>query len=245
MRVLRVGGEHLAGRRQTARSARVIIAGAGTVGVVALSVGLHPSAGAVLAITVASAVAKAQRSLRRIAKGILGENAVTELLQGLPDDYFLINDVVLPGHPGNIDHVVVGPCGIVVIETKNFSGAVESHGNAWFVNGRRFRSISKQVNRGAIAVRETLSRAHPDLRGSVLRYVDSIAVFTNPSSRVRVDRAETIVARYSQLLVVVLAIARRKRVPPGVAARLAESLINLVSNGGLVAARDARSEIRI
>ena len=211
----------------------MLIAGAGTAGVVALSAGLHPLAGVAFAITAASAVAKAHRSLRRVTKGIRGETAVVELLRSLPDDYFLLNDVVLPGHPGNIDHVVVGPCGVLVIETKNVFCSIESHGNAWFVNGRRSRSVSKQANRGAIAVRETLSRLHPDLEGSVLRYVDSIAVFTNPSSRVRVDRAKTIVARYSQLLDVILAIARRKRVPPGVAARLAESLINLVSNGGL------------
>jgi len=77
------------------------------------------------AITAASAVAKAHRSLRWITEGSQGETAVTELLQGLPGDYFLLNDVVLPRHPGNIDHVVGAPCGIVVIETKNFSGSVE------------------------------------------------------------------------------------------------------------------------
>src|SRR5262245_27275124 len=209
MQVLRVGGEHLAGRRRNSRSAHLIIAGAGTVGAVALSVVLHPLVGVAFGITVVPAVTKAHRSLHRIIKGIRGETAVAELLRSLPDDYFLFNDVALPGYPGNIDHVVVGPCGVLVIETKNLS-------------------------RGAIAVRETLSRAHPDLEGSVLRYVDSIAVFTNPSSRVRVDRAKTIVARYSQLLDVILAIARRKRVPPRVAARLAETLSNLVSSGGLI-----------
>src|SRR5262245_60919023 len=126
MQVLRVGGEYLAGRRQKARIARLLIAGAGTAGVVALSAGLHPLAGVAFTITAASAVAKAHRSLRRTTKGIRGETAVAELLRSLPDDYFLLNDVVLPGHPGNIDHVVVGPCGVLVIETKNFSGSVES-----------------------------------------------------------------------------------------------------------------------
>src|SRR5262249_42395187 len=140
MQVLRVGGE--ASRRQNARSARLIIAGAGTAGVVALSASLHPLAGIAFAITAVSAVAKAHRSLRRITKGIRGETAVAELLRSLPNNYFLFNDVVLPGHPGNIDHVVVGPCGVLVIETKNMSGSVESR---------------------AIAVREVLSRAHPDL----------------------------------------------------------------------------------
>jgi hypothetical protein len=230
MRVLRTGGEYLRARRDSERTALGIVVGAGLVGGVALSLLTRPMAGVLFAATVASIAGKARSRLRRVTRGIRGEALVAERLQSLPDDYFLLNDVVLPGQPGNIDHVVIGPCGVVVIETKNFSGAVESQlNNAWFVNGRRARSVSKQANRGAIAVREALGRAHPDLKDSVLRFVDSIAVFTNPTSRVTVDRAQTIVARYSQLLDVILAIARRRRVSPAVAARLAESLAELIS----------------
>ncbi len=230
MRVLRVGGEHLAGSQRNARTALVIVAGVGAVGCTTVSLLVHPVAGVLLAATIASVAGKARKQLRRVTKGIKGETLVAERLQSLPDDYFLLNDVVLPGQSGNIDHVVIGPCGVVVIETKNFSGSVESHRNAWFVNGRRSRSISRQVNRGAIAVRDALGRVHPDLKDSVLRFVDSIAVFTNPTSQVTIDRAQTIVARYSQLLDVILEIARRKKVPPAVAAKLAESLTKLISN---------------
>jgi hypothetical protein len=57
-----------------------------------------------------------------------------------------LNDVVLPGHPGNIDHVVIGPCGVVVIETKHFSGSVEAHRNVWFASGRRrCSSVSRLI----------------------------------------------------------------------------------------------------
>src|SRR5262249_26332590 len=130
----------------------------------------------------------------------------------------------VPGMPdharrGNIDHVVIGPCGVVVIKTKNLSGSVEAHSNAWFANGRRSRSVSKQVNRNAIAVREVLSRAHPQLNGSVPRFVERVAVFTNPSSRVTVDQAKTIIVRYSQLLDVIRELSDRKRVPYRVASR--------------------------
>jgi hypothetical protein len=229
MQVLRVGGEYLCARQHSARAALVIIAGTGVVAIAGLSIGLDPWAGALLAVTIASVAAKAHRRLRRVTRGIKGEALVAERLQSLSDDYFLLNDIVLPGHSGNIDHVVIGPCGVIVIETKNFSGPVESHGNAWFVNGRRSRSVSMQANRGAITVRKALGEAHPDLRDSVLRFVDSIAVFVNPSHRVKVDHAQTIIARYSQLLDVILAIARRKRVPPTVAARLARSLLDLTS----------------
>lgn len=117
----------------------------------------------------------------------------------------------------------------MVIETKNLSRSVESHWNAWFVAGER-RSISTQVNRGAIAVRQALSRARPDLETAVLRFVDSVVVFTNPVSRVTVDRAQTIVAGYSELLDVIRAIAQRKRVPPTIARRRARSLTELTSS---------------
>lgn len=231
MRVLRVGGEYLAAQQSRARTALLTIAGTGAAGTAVASVSLHPVAGAFLLLGTASVAAKIYRRYRRFSKGIRGETLVTELLGKLPDEYFLVNDVVLPGHEGNIDHVVIGPCGVVVIETKHFSGPVESHGNAWFVNGRWRRSVSAQVNGGAIAVREALSRAHPDLKDSILHFVDSVAVFTNPSSRLKVDRARTTVARYSQLLDVILAKARRKRVPPPVTARLATSLLNALPAG--------------
>jgi hypothetical protein len=237
MRVLRVGGEYLAERQRSARTALVAVAGVGAVGCTTLSLLVHPMVGVLLAATIASVAGKARNQLRRVTRGIKGEALVAERLRSLPDDYFLLNDVVLPGQPGNIDHVVIGPCGVVVIETKNFSGSVESRRNAWFVNGRRSRSVSRQVNRGAIAVRDALGRAHPDLKDSVLRFVDSIAVFTNPTRRVAVDRAQTIVARYSQLLDVILAIARRRRVPPAVAAKLAESLMELMVNHARAATR--------
>jgi hypothetical protein len=232
MQMFRAGGEYLAARRRRASAAFLIITGAGATAVVALAVGLHPLAGAVVGIMIAPVAANAYRRRRRVHKTIQGETAVSGLLRSLPNDYFLLNDVVLPGHPGNVDHVVIGPCGVVVIETKNYTGDVESYGNAWFVNGRRRRTVSNQVNRAAIAVRETLGRAHPELKDSVLRFVESVAVFTNPSSRVRIDHGGTTVARYSQLLDVILAKARRKKVSPAVAASLARSLIEGSSSGG-------------
>jgi hypothetical protein len=208
----------------------VIVAGTGVAGVAAFWISGNPMAGILLGAMVAPIATKVHRRLDRVRKGIKGEALVAERLESLPDDYFLLNDVALRGHPGNIDHVVIGPCGVVAIETKNFSGSVDSHRNVWFANGRRCSSVSRQANRNAIAVREALSRCHPELKDSVLRFVESIVVFTNPTTRVKVDQAQTIVVRYSQLLDVINEIARRKRVPPPVALRLAEALKALTSS---------------
>jgi hypothetical protein len=55
-------------------------------------------------------------------KGIQGEERVTWEFSHLSDEFLLLNDVVLPGGSGNIDHIVIGPTGVFVIETKNYSG---------------------------------------------------------------------------------------------------------------------------
>jgi len=65
---------------------------------------------------------------------------------------------------------------------------------------------------------------HPDLASTGLRWVESIVVFTHPKCRLEVNRARTIVVRYSELLQVILELARKRHVAPSVASRLAESL---------------------
>jgi len=51
-------------------------------------------------------------------KGAIGEWLTTEALNALPDGFAVINDVTKK--LGNIDHVVVGPIGVYVIDVKNW-----------------------------------------------------------------------------------------------------------------------------
>jgi len=64
--------------------------------------------------------------------GAEGENEVSELLKRLPSDYREISDVIIPTKYGTtqIDHVVVSPYGIFVIETKNYSGWIFGSNNS-------------------------------------------------------------------------------------------------------------------
>lgn len=59
-------------------------------------------------------------------KGKLGERSVRLELGRLdPEKYFVLNDIYIPNEKGNtaqIDHVLVSPYGVFVIETKNYSG---------------------------------------------------------------------------------------------------------------------------
>lgn len=71
---------------------------------------------------------KAERLLKRaemFEKGAQGERVVAGLLAQLPPDWFVLNDIAWPGRQrANIDHVVVGPTGIYVIDAKNWDGSV-------------------------------------------------------------------------------------------------------------------------
>jgi hypothetical protein len=52
--------------------------------------------------------------------GAYGERAVAAVLSGLPSGSRVLHDLTIPGSAGNIDHVVVTPTGIFVIDTKNY-----------------------------------------------------------------------------------------------------------------------------
>jgi hypothetical protein len=70
---------------------------------------------------------------RGYQQGFEGEKQVSKVLSStLSDDYFLINDVQLvAGKRSNIDHIVLGPTGIFVLETKNHSGKIICYEESW------------------------------------------------------------------------------------------------------------------
>ena len=62
-------------------------------------------------------------------KGKIGERRVKKKLQRLADKYEgkLINDVIIPGEndkTSQIDHILISPYGVFVIETKNYAGRI-------------------------------------------------------------------------------------------------------------------------
>ena len=60
-------------------------------------------------------------------RGAAGEKQVGNLLSNLPDGFCVINDLSTPN--GNIDHVVVGPTGVFVLDAKAWRGVVAADGN--------------------------------------------------------------------------------------------------------------------
>ena len=247
MRQVRVGGHYLGGREHRLWAALVGLIVLATVGI-ALVVGgpgsglFHPTlfhlgAGLAAVVTAFRLGRPVARRLWTVRTGRRGERMVNDLLGGLSDDYWLVNDVTLGLAHGNIDHVLIGPCGVVVIETKQLAGSIRCWGDAWSVNGYRRESIGRQVNSGACAVRHFLSERHPELAATALRWVESIIVFTHPLCRVEAGDARATVVRYSQLYQVVLELSRKHRLAPSMAALLAQTLASSQGGDGAVVRR--------
>jgi Nuclease-related domain len=102
-----------------------------------------------------------QRLLRNYFKGARGEEAAARQLLLLPANYAVFHSVSLPGSSrpgvGDLDHVVIGPNGLFVVETKNWSGHVSVRDGQLLVDGKlaRFTPL-EQARQGAQALHDWL-----------------------------------------------------------------------------------------
>ncbi|OQA21929.1 MAG: Nuclease-related domain protein [Chloroflexi bacterium ADurb.Bin360] len=123
--------------------------------------------------------------------GEVGEQRViTALSRILPDDWTLLTGYRNPR--GEIDQLLVGPPGILAIESKFINGRVSCDGDTWWrdkydsygnqvekreaITDKRGRGPSAQVNAAADRLQETLSKRSP------IRSVARAVVFTHDRS---------------------------------------------------------------
>jgi hypothetical protein len=58
-------------------------------------------------------------------RGAQGERRTARLLDRLTRDGFVVfHDLAVPGSPANVDHLVIGPTGLFVIDSKQWTGSV-------------------------------------------------------------------------------------------------------------------------
>lgn len=143
------------------------------------------------------------------SSGLEAENLITECLSHLDDRYYLINDVKLPESYGNVDHILLGPNGIFVIETKNYSGKISCNsdewirhyeggagismrGNIYFKPDKDYSigSPSRQVKRNAVKIKQVIGRNI---------WVEGIIVFTNPNVELQLSGTTTPILQIDEL----------------------------------------------
>jgi hypothetical protein len=125
-----------------------LVAAAGLAGdVLAAQVGL-PWAGLV-GLTAAALVGwrlrfRPSERARTWQGGAAGERHTARLLDRLTRDGFVVfHDLAVPDSPANVDHLVIGPTGVFVIDSKQWTGSVHQSpdGLAWHNHYRLDRTL--------------------------------------------------------------------------------------------------------
>jgi hypothetical protein len=117
------------------------------------------------------------------AKGAEGERRTARLLDRLPADYRVLHDLRLPRTRANIDHLVIGPTGVITVESKQYRQRVRVGRGEVRVGGRRAPQLVEQPRRQAEAVRAVLGT---DVRPVVVVHGSGVDL-AGWSSRATVD----------------------------------------------------------
>ena len=138
---------------------RPIVVAAGVVGLVLLIA--QPPAGLMLLIVALALNIDPFSPPHEVVSwgiGADGEAQTARYLKPLQTcGYFVLNDRSVPGRKDNIDHIVVGPTGIFVIESKSYTGRLWRRGGELFINRRKCTFIVNQAIAEARAVERALA----------------------------------------------------------------------------------------
>ena len=127
----------------------------------------------------------------QLVMGMSGERHVADVLaRELPDPYVLINGLKLPRGAGDIDHLVVGPTGVFLVETKTMAGRIVCEPDGTWRRTRVGRAgtpyaayigdPAAQVQRNIFAVRDCLRKRLPDMLRCTPLWIEGLVVFPHP-----------------------------------------------------------------
>lgn len=110
------------------------------------------------------AVVPEPQTTRAWAKGARGEQRLAEALAGLPD-VVALHDRCVPGTRGNIDHLVIGPAGLFVVDAKHYEGRLRIRDkgglfrtdNRLYVGGRDCSHLADNMDWQVKAVEKVLA----------------------------------------------------------------------------------------
>jgi len=136
----------------------------------------------------------------QLALGISGERHVGHVLaRELPQEFALINGLTLPRGAGDIDHLVVGPSGVFLLETKTMAGRIICEpdgtwrrtrvGRAGTAYAAYIGDPAAQVQRNIFAVRECLRRRQPQLLRRMPLWIEGLVVFPHPRTELETENS--------------------------------------------------------
>ncbi|MCA1648282.1 MAG: NERD domain-containing protein [Chloroflexi bacterium] len=141
--------------------------------------------------------------------GLSGERHVGQVLaHELPPEYVLINGLKLPRGAGDIDHLVVGPTGVFLLETKTMAGRIVCAPDGTWTRTKVGRggtpyaayigNPAAQVQRNIYAVRDCLRRRVPSLFGGRPLWIEGLIVFAHPRTDLVAEHSRVPAVRLDQ-----------------------------------------------
>jgi Nuclease-related domain len=91
-------------------------------------------------------------------RGSTGERRTAQLLEPLErHGWAVLHDLAVPGSQANIDHLVIGPGGVVVIDSKQYRGRLQLDPSGQLWHGRyplapTLRAVSFEADRAAVVL---------------------------------------------------------------------------------------------
>jgi len=143
----------------------------------------------------------AERNAHAWSLGAAGEAILAEKLREIePLGWQVIHDVHWPGRPqANLDHVLIGPGGIVVVDAKNWNGEVSLSGGTLRQNGYARHHSVAGVGQQAAAVAALLEPGHRRLVQGWICLVGQPELSGTASGGTRIEGLNTIARAVAEL----------------------------------------------
>ena len=117
-----------------------------------LTVPAWAPAGAAVALVAAALLARPGDDPERWARGAAGERATAQLLATLsPRRWVVLHDLALPGARANVDHLVIGPTGLWVVDSKAYRGRLEARRRRVLVSGHPLETAPARFEASVVA----------------------------------------------------------------------------------------------
>jgi hypothetical protein len=119
---------------------------------------------------------------RAWSKGASGERWASWWLNRLPDGWYVFDDVPIGTRGANIDHVVIGPAGVLTVNTKHLSGKVWVGPRSFLHNGHRTDYLPKAAREAERAARHLSAAVGRPVavKGCIAVFADEITIKQQP-----------------------------------------------------------------
>jgi hypothetical protein len=172
----------------------------------------------------------------QLVMGRSGERHVGRVLaRELSSDFVLINGLKLPRGAGDVDHLVVGPTGVFLLETKTMAGRIEcAPDGTWRRTkvgraGTPYKAYigdpAAQIQRNIFAVRNCLRSGLPNLfRGTPL-WIEGLVVFAHPRTELTAEHSQVPAVRLDEAVARICLHSPRRPLQPAEVAAVVEVLL--------------------